>query len=40
VKIYIPAQTYLYDYKTLFVRASVAIAMIIIIYSTLFGITW
>ena len=40
VKTYVPAQIYLYDYKSLFVRASVTIAIGIIVYSTLFGITW
>ena len=40
MKTYIPAQVYLYDYKSLFVRASVAIAIGIIVYSVLFGITW
>lgn len=40
VKTHIPAHFYLYDYKSLFVRASVTIAIGIIVYSTLFGITW
>ena len=40
MKTYIPAQIYLYDYKSLFVRVSVTIAIGIIVYSTLFGITW
>jgi hypothetical protein len=40
VKTYLPAQIYLYDYKSLFVRASVTIAVGIIIISVLFGITW
>ena len=40
MKTYIPAQVYLYDYKSLFVRASVTIAIGFIVYSTLFGITW
>ena len=40
VKTYIPTQVYLYDYKSLFVRASVAIAIGVIVYSALFGITW
>jgi len=40
VKTYIPAHIYLYDYKSLFVRVSVTIAIGIIVYSTLFGITW
>jgi hypothetical protein len=40
VKTYIPAQIYLYDYKSLFVRSSVTIAVSIIVYSALFGITW
>ena len=38
MKSYIPAQVYLYDYKSLFVRASVTIAIGIIVYSALFGI--
>ena len=40
MKTYVPAQIYLYDYKSLFVRASVTIAVSIIVYSVLFGITW
>jgi hypothetical protein len=36
----IPAQFYLYDYKSLFVKASVTIAVGIIVYSALFGIIW
>ena len=40
MKTHFPAQIYLYDYKSLFVRASVTIAIGIIVYSTLFGITW
>jgi hypothetical protein len=40
VRTYIPAQVYLYDYKSLFARASVTIAIGIIVYLTLFGITW
>ena len=41
MKTYIPAQIYLYDYKSLlFVRASVTMAISIIVYSALFGITW
>ena len=39
MKTYVPAQFYLYDYKSLFVRASVTIAVGIIIYAALFGIT-
>ena len=40
MKTYVPAQIYLYDYKSLFVRASVTIAIVTIVYSALFGITW
>ena len=40
MKTHISAQFYLYDYKSLFVRASITIAVGIIVYSTLFGITW
>ena len=40
MKAYVPAQFYIYDYKSLFVRASVTIAVSIIVYSALFGITW
>jgi hypothetical protein len=40
MKTYITAQVYLYDYKSLFVKASVTIAISVIVYSTLFGITW
>ena len=40
MKNYIPAQVYLYDYKSFFVRASVTIAIGVIVYSALFGITW
>jgi hypothetical protein len=40
VKTYLPAQIYLYDYKSLFIRTSVTIAVSIIIISVLFGITW
>jgi hypothetical protein len=40
VRTYIPPQIYLYDYKSLFIRASVTIAISVIVYSTLFGITW
>ena len=40
MKTHIPAQFYLYDYKSLIVRVSVTIAVSIIVYSTLFGITW
>ena len=37
---HIPAQFYLYEYKSLFLRASVTIAIGIIVYSMLFGINW
>ena len=40
MKTYVPAQFHIYDYKSLFVRASVTIAVSIIVYSALFGITW
>jgi len=40
MKTYVPAQVYLYDYKSLFVRVSVTIAIGIIVCSVLFGITW
>ncbi len=40
MKTYVPAQIYLYDYKSLFLRVSVTIAIAIIVYSVLFGITW
>ena len=40
MKTHIPAQFYFYDYKSLIVRVSVTIAVSIIVYSTLFGITW
>jgi hypothetical protein len=40
MKTHIPTQLYLYDYKSLFVRSSVTIAVSIIVYSALFGITW
>jgi hypothetical protein len=40
MKTQIPAQFYLYDYKSLLVKASVTIAVGIIVYSALFGITW
>ena len=40
MKTHIPAQFYIYDYKSLFVRASVTIAVGIIVYSMFFGITW
>ena len=40
MKTHIPAQFYFYDYKSLIVRVSVTIAISIIVYSTLFGITW
>jgi hypothetical protein len=40
MKTHIPTQLYLYDYKSVFVRASVTIAISIIVYSALFGITW
>ena len=39
MKTHIPAQFYLYDYKSLFVRASVTIAVSIIVYAALFGLT-
>jgi hypothetical protein len=39
MKTYIPAHIYFYDYKSLFVRVSVTIAVSVIVYSTLFGIT-
>jgi hypothetical protein len=39
MKTHIPAQFYLYDYKSLFVRASVTIAIGIIVYAALFGLT-
>ena len=40
MKTHMPAQFYIYDYKSLFVRASVTIAVGIIVYSMFFGITW
>ena len=40
MKTHIPAQFYIYDYTSLFVRVSVTLAISIIVYSTLFGITW
>jgi hypothetical protein len=40
MKTHIPAQFYMYDYTSFFLRASVTIAIGIIVYSTLFGITW
>ncbi len=40
MKTHLPTQFYLYDYKSLFVRASITIAVGIIVYSALFGITW
>jgi hypothetical protein len=40
MKNYIPANIYLYDNTSLFVRVSITIAVSVIVYSTLFGITW
>ena len=37
---YVPSQFYIHYYMSLFVRASVTIAVSIIVYSALFGITW
>ena len=37
---YIPTRFYTYNYQDLFVRASVVAAIAVIVYSTLFGITW
>ena len=40
MKTHIPTQVYLYDYKSLFLGASVALAIGVIVYSALLGITW
>jgi hypothetical protein len=37
---YIPPQIYLYDYRRLLVNVAVTAAIVAIVYSTLFGITW
>ena len=34
---YIPAQIYLYDFKSFFIRASIIAAIAVTVYSVLFG---
>lgn len=40
MKTQIPARFYVYDYGSFIIRASVVAAVCIIVYSTLFGVTW
>jgi hypothetical protein len=40
VKTHIPHDVYTFEYRSFFIRASVAAAISVIVYSTLFGINW
>jgi hypothetical protein len=40
VKTHIPHDMYPFDYRSFFIRASVASAIGVIVYSTLFGTNW